>query len=169
MPRISRGPCWCSQASCCSLGNAHQASAPVRIIAAFTWNVKSDRSSRTCNNVDNNLRHGERDAGAVRSPHWASARGAIFQPDQLEIEDDTMPLLNSLRNPAVRAWWFYVPVLAAFAVVTCAIWAPFGWRISGTFEEWAVMVRADQLGTLSQLVVYPLNRPLFQAPMAIAH
>jgi hypothetical protein len=87
----------------------------------------------------------------------------------LEIEDDTMPLLNSLRNPAVRAWWFYVPVLAAFAVVTCAIWAPFGWRISGTFEEWAVMVRADQLGTLSQLVVYPLNRPLFQAPMAIAH
>jgi len=75
----------------------------------------------------------------------------------------------NLRVTSMRPCWVYLPVLVALAAITCAFWAPFGWRVSGTFEEWFVVVRADSLGVLSQLYVHPSNRPLFQAPMVVAH
>jgi hypothetical protein len=69
----------------------------------------------------------------------------------------------------MRSGATFVAILAALAIMTCALWLPFGWRVTGTFEEWDVVGKADRLGTLSQLFVYPINRPLFQAPMVIAH
>jgi hypothetical protein len=89
----------------------------------------------------------------------------------MELSDPVvgLGLPRQVRSVYLQERWAYLAAFAALAIVTYAMWMPFGWRVSGTFEEWGIMTGADQQGILAMLYVPGSHRPLYIAPWVLAH
>lgn len=84
--------------------------------------------------------------------------------------------MPSLTSPQ-RKWWGYPPLtlvaFVALATLVLTLWLPFGWKVTGLYEEWYIMRDADTGHPLRMLYDPPYvsaaYRPLTLAPFVLGY
>src|SRR5229473_3717222 len=101
------------------------------------------------------------------------ALGACHQTSNSPRDRATIIVREMIRR---TDWPRRIPLtmvaLAAFAALVLTLWLPFGWKVTGLYEEWFVMSGGDIGNPVRMLYNPPSNqsyRPLTVAPYILGY